>query len=98
MFCSCTRFGEPLSRPQAFHVAKPHFTHKVHFTNPARDLFQAALGVQIAGVLLKFFGMPEGIRQLGNHMELFFRQLVGVGRIYRGEVAVQHGINLVTEA
>ena len=27
-------------RPQAFHIAKKYFTHEVHFTNPAGDLFR----------------------------------------------------------
>ena len=28
------------SRPQAFHMAKPHFTCEANFTNPRRDLFR----------------------------------------------------------
>ena len=60
-------------------------------------LIQTALGVQVTGVLLELLAMAEGIRQLGDHMEFVLRQLIGIGRVHRGEVAVQHGIDLVTD-
>ena len=31
------------SRPQAFHSLKANFTHEVHFTDPARDLFRCVV-------------------------------------------------------
>ena len=36
---SQARFGEPLSRAAAHFTREAYFTHEVHLTNPARDLF-----------------------------------------------------------
>ena len=41
--------------------------------------------------------MPEGIRQLSDYMEFLFCQFIGIGRIHRGEVAVQQIVDLIAD-
>ena len=61
------------------------------------DLVKAALGVQKADMPLQFFGVFEGIRQLVDDVVFLGSQLVGVGGIHRGEVAVQHGVDFAVQ-
>ena len=58
------------------------------------DLVQPALGVEEADMALQFFGIFEGIRQLVDDVVFLVCQFVGIGGIHRGEVAVQHGVDL----
>ena len=41
-----------------FHMAKPYFTHEVHFTNPVRDLFRWKKSIAIA---MLFFLAPPNV-------------------------------------
>ena len=39
-FVRCEMKQIPHTPAGVFHMAKPYFTHEVHFTNPVRDLFR----------------------------------------------------------
>ena len=39
-FVRCEMKLIPHTPAGVFHMAKPYFTHEVHFTNPTRDLFR----------------------------------------------------------